>query len=102
MVLGVTEDKKITSKSERAEKYLDNIRNSNEEIKAICAADMLHNRLCALRELQKGIKIWDFMKITKEKYLESSFDKLRILKSTLNNSLVGDLEEVLKDIQDFE
>lgn len=101
MVLGVTEDNNISSKDERLKKYLDVVENSEIEVKAICAADMLHNRICILRELENQLPVWDKFGVTKEEYLKKSQEKLALLKRTLNDSLVIQIEQVLKKIEKF-
>jgi len=101
LVAGVTEDNSIASKQEKKQKYLETVKNSSNDIKAICGADMLHNRLCVLREMKNGLKIWDIFKITKEEYLKNSYEKLTIIKTTLNDTIVSDIEKTLQDIKDF-
>lgn len=79
--------------------YLSVVDNSSNEVKAICAADLLHNRLCILKEVRSGLLVWDPSKITKEEHIKKSYMRLAVIKKTLNDSLVAEIEKVLEEIR---
>lgn len=98
---GVTENKKIISQKERFEYYLALLENSDNDVKAVRAADMLHNRKSVLKELNNKFDIWNALHTTKEDYLEDSYLKFNIIKKTLKSELVNELEGVLNDIKNY-
>jgi (p)ppGpp synthase/HD superfamily hydrolase len=101
IVSGVTEDKNISSRKERLEKYLLNLKNSDNDTRAVCVADMLHNRQSLIKELENKYDIWKALNTDKEKYLQMSYEKLRVVKETLNDNLVKELEKTLEKISEF-
>jgi (p)ppGpp synthase/HD superfamily hydrolase len=101
IVQGVTEDKQITSKEERFKFYLSVLKKSDNEVKAVRAADMLHNRRSVLKELDNKFNIWQALHTDKEKYLKESYSKLEIIKETLNGELVSELEKTIIDIKNY-
>lgn len=99
IVAAVTEDKGVSSRAGRKKLYLDNLANADNDTKAVCAADMLHNRLQVLDEIASGFKIWEHRDIGVDLYLQESYDKLRVIQETLNDELVLELESVLGQIR---
>lgn len=101
IVGGVTEDKQIISREERFIFYLSALKNSDNDVKAVRAADMLHNRQSVLKELDNKFDIWKALHTDKEGYLEESYSKLEIIKETLKSELVNELEKILIDIKNY-
>ena len=99
IVLGVTEDKSITNRIERFEKYLQTVANASKESKAVCTADMLHNRLSVVIELKKGFKIWEALHTTKEAYIENTEKRLSIVENDVNPELIHKVRELLEVIR---
>jgi (p)ppGpp synthase/HD superfamily hydrolase len=101
IISGVTEDKNISPKEEMLKAYLQNLKKSDNDTKAVCAADMLHNRRSLMSELERKYDIWGALHINKEKYLEISYKKLAVIKETLNDKLVQELEKALEEISRY-
>ncbi|MEK7497157.1 MAG: HD domain-containing protein [Patescibacteria group bacterium] len=101
MVLGVTENNKITSNKEKFKLYKYNLKKSDNNTKAICAADMLHNRQSILMELENKFDIWKALGTNKGRYLKKSYEKLTIIKEAINNELVQEVEINLKKIKAY-
>lgn len=79
IVAMVTHDRTIATHEIRFKGYLDNLE-ADEAGRAVRSADMLHNRKSLIQELKRGYDIWDALKISKEKYLDESYQRLVIIK----------------------
>lgn len=97
LVMGVTEDKSL-SWPERKHSYNQKIKESNSEVKAISAGDLIANRQSLLRELRKGINTWgdetyvhDALQIDAERFVA--------IKSGLDHPLVAELEQLLQETE---
>lgn len=98
MVLLASENKLINSRPERKAEHIERILKASDNAKAIIAADMLHNRLCALIELKSGKTKEDIaLVISPEEYISEGKKKFEALK-TLNDPIVQELEAVLEEI----
>ena len=99
MVLAVTEDNTLP-RDQIFISYLLSVKNSKKEIKAVCAADMLHNRLSLIQELKKGnTKIWDALHSNKERYLRLSYERLDAVKESISEKFVNEIENSLREIE---
>ncbi|MBP7831904.1 MAG: HD domain-containing protein [Candidatus Pacebacteria bacterium] len=99
IVAMVTHDRTIATHEIRFKGYLDNLEKADEAGRAVCLADMLHNRKSLIQELKRGYDIWGALKISKEKYLDESYQRLVIIKKTINNKLVEEVEKELEIIE---
>lgn len=101
MVAGVTHDSALPTHDERFQNYLVNLKKSDNDARAVCLADMLHNRMSYLKELENGHDIQKAFATTKEEYLDESYQKLTIIKETLDHPLIAAVEKELEKIKAF-
>ena len=99
LVAGVTDDKSITDWTERKRAYLDHLRISNDDVRAISAADILDNRRAILRSLEHGIDIWKTFFATPEMIIKDSEERLSIVKS-LDNDITRELEVLINKLKE--
>ena len=100
LVMGVTLDNSVLSRQERVQKYFDGVQRSGNDVKAVCAADLLDNRRALLNALEQEADIWHKFHDTPEKYLEDSFKKLEMIKETLDNEITKEAEIVLNILKE--
>lgn len=98
LVVGVTEDKSIKDWEAKMDNYLENLKNSNDEIKAISAADALDNRRSILWNIENGFDIWSKFKASPEKVIQKTEERLEIVKS-LNNEIIFELQEIIPKLR---
>jgi len=100
MVHGASEDKTIKVRAERKLNHLEKLRNSSLEVLAIIAADMLHNRYCAMLELKGGRTREQVANdTTTSEYIREGFEKMGVIQERLHNEIVIELEKVMEEIK---
>lgn len=99
MVLGVTENKKITDWHERKKDYLNKIKKSNKFVKSISASDMLDNTRSLLREIKKGGNIWQHFAVSKEENIKFFEKRFQIVKNDINEELRKELRKTLNELK---
>lgn len=101
LVQWMSEDKTIIDKTQRKQVYHTQLSQSSNNVKIICAADMLHNRLSALQELQSwGEAIRHLMNISKQQYINSSIEKFKLL-NNIDDQIIHDLHDIILQIQNY-
>ncbi|HAS80757.1 MAG: HD domain protein [Candidatus Nomurabacteria bacterium GW2011_GWE1_32_28] len=100
LVKGVTLNKDLP-KEKRRLAYLENLKIADNEIKAISGADLLDNRRAIITAIEEGFDIWSMLKISPEKYIEESIEKLNIIKETLNNEITEEAGLVINKIKNL-
>ncbi len=104
LVLAVTEHKSLQW-VERKEKYLNQLKQSSEEAKAISAADLLSNRLSNLLGLRSGTNPWVSFSKNPAEYAKRIFEidkrRMEVIKENTNIPFIKELELVAKEVEDI-
>lgn len=99
IISSVTYDDKLNWKDARL-KYIETVKNSNENVKAVSLADKLHNMESLLYALQeKGDIIWS--NFTTDKHTKIWFEEecLKMFKETWDHPMVTDYENLLLNLK---
>lgn len=104
LVRGVTEDITIKVLEKKQRIYLENLKISENNIKAISAADLLDNCRSMIRVMERGINIWKSFSVSPEKKIKYTRERLNIIKETLQNEITKEIEisiDKLESLKDF-
>ena len=101
LIKGVTENISIKSWEDKKNSYLKNLKNAENDIKAISAADALDNCRSMIRVLKNGINIWDAFTVSREKIIENYKQRVSIIKETLQDAITTELESVIIELEKF-
>ncbi len=99
LVKGVTENTQISSWEDKKKDYLNKIQKSENNIKAISAADLLDNSKSILRKLKLGIDIWGSFNTEPRMIIKNYKERLSVLKYSINKELEYDLENTIIELE---
>lgn len=101
VVLCVSEDKSLKWE-ERKKKYIESVRNSSEEVKAVSIGDKIHNlkSLLSVYDFQ-GPNIWKMFNRGKDKKIWFEDEMLKMFKETWNHPLIDEYEKLVKKINNL-
>lgn len=101
MVTGVTYDNSLDY-LEKRRKYLEIVKVSSAEVKAISIADKIHNLESILIEHEQlGSDIWKLFNMEKSQKLEFEEQSLKMFKETWDHPLIGEYEDLLKKVKNL-
>jgi (p)ppGpp synthase/HD superfamily hydrolase len=104
IVLGVTENKKLPW-DERQQDYNNHLREQNEPVRVVSAADLLANRLSLLAEFEKGNNPWAQMSRNPKQYAEKRLrfdaERISIIKQKVVHEFIHELEQVQQQVVEF-
>ena len=82
--------------------YIESVRNSSDEVKAVATADKIHNAesLLAAHAVQ-GETLWTHFNTGKEKKIWFEVEMLKMLQETWNHSMLEEYAEMVKKIQNL-
>lgn len=95
LVEKVSENKKLPWEK-RKEDYLKTVMNASADVKAISAADKLHNAQSIINDLEKHRNIWKFFKKDKETTVGNYVHYVKMLKQKWHHPLLKELEMTIK------
>ena len=98
LVMGVTKDESLPG-PEREQAYLDNLKTADDETRAVSAADLLDNRRAILQAIEDKYDIWSKFSRSPEKYVADSFERLDIIRTTVNNEITAEVDMLLRKIK---
>jgi len=101
LVKGVTEDVTIKTWKGRKDDYLNRVSNSNDDVKAICAADLLDNCRAMVRSLENGLNIWEAFSESRETLINYYKKRLSIVEKNIKPELAMELEKVILELEKF-
>lgn len=102
MVLALSEDKSLPWR-ERKEKYIEAVRNASDEVKAVSAADKVHNLESLLMTYDEyGPKTWELVGHGKEEKIWFEESMLKMLHGTWDHPLVDEYEKLVEWMKGLE
>lgn len=105
LVKGVTEEMHIEDWATKKDLYINHLRNAEDYVKAISAADLLDNCRSMLRAFESGIDIWKEFTIPSEQNIAYKRRRLAVIKETLKNEITDEIElsiDKLEALKSFE
>ena len=98
MVASVTEDFSIEDWNTRMDTYIETIKNSSDEVKAISLADRLDNRRHLLLGIEQDPDFWNKFKPKPEQIIEKT-EKILEITSNINNEIIEELKEIVAKLK---
>lgn len=99
LIKGVTENTNIKVWQEKKRKYIENLKNVNNDIKAISAADLLDNTRAMVRALNNGFNIWEKFSVAPEEKINYIKSRFEVIRSTLSNEITDQIEQALLELE---
>jgi len=99
LVLGVTENKKITSWQKRKINYLKKVEQSGNEVKKISAADLLDNCNSMLRFIENKINIWNSFNESPEEIVNHYKTRFNVIKKALNPQVKKEIQKIINKLE---
>ncbi|MDA2938901.1 HD domain-containing protein [Acidobacteria bacterium AH-259-A15] len=100
LVEAVSEQDKSLPWEERKARFIEQLRGSSEEAKAISCCGVTHNMKTIIHSLQAGANVWQELKRGKDQQLDQFKKLLAIFKTSLNNEeVVGEYEATLERLK---
>jgi len=99
IILPLSEDKSLDWE-ERKEKYIEDVKNSSDETKAVSIADKIHNLEDLLSTHQNmGPGIWNKFNRPKDKKIWFEREMLKAFRKSWNHPMISEYENLLKQVE---
>ncbi len=99
IILPLTEDKSLEWE-DRKEKYIEAVKNSSSETKAISIADKIHNLETIITNYKKlGSSIWTKFNRGKDKKMWFEHTMLKMFKDTWQSPMIAEYERLLREVE---
>jgi (p)ppGpp synthase/HD superfamily hydrolase len=99
IVLAVSERNKSLPWEERKERYLEGLRGAGSDVRAVAAADKIHNIRSILLSLERGVDIWARFKRGREVQVDRFRRVLKVLGSGWDHPLLAELERSVLELE---
>lgn len=101
LIKSVTENTSIKSWEDKKNNYLENLKNAENDMKAISAADALDNCRSMIRVLKSGVNIWNAFTVSPQKIINYYERRLSIIKETLQNKITEEIESSMRELKEL-